>query len=358
MTGRRMTAWKGGRRKTKGRKTSGSRAAASAVGLERAIAAAARELRSTGKALVTCHVSPDGDAIGSGLALALALRARSAEVVFYSEDPVPYNYAFLPGASTVVRKVPAGARFDHTFILDLSDASRLGRGFPREGLGTVVNVDHHATGPGIGGLQVRDEHAAATGELVCRLFKAARVPISPEIATNLYCAILTDTGSFRYSNSTPGAFAAAGRMVACGAEPWRIASEVYESEPAARYHLLGRALSTLHVSCGGRFASLYVTSEMYRATGASKEMTDQFVNFARALKGVEVAAFLRELPDGRFKASLRSRGGIDVSAVGVRFGGGGHRNAAGAELPGPLDHARATIERVVAEVLGCTASSV
>jgi phosphoesterase RecJ-like protein len=335
----------------RGRGGIGRPAVESAGGIERAIAAAARELRHTRKALVTCHVSPDGDAIGSGLALTLALRARGAKVVFYSEDPVPYNYAFLPGAGTVVQKVPGRARFDHTFVLDLSDRSRLGKGFPRGGLGTVINIDHHATGPGIGAIQVRDEHASATGELICRLLKAARLPISPEIATNLYCALLTDTGSFRYSNSTPGAFAAAGRMVALGAEPWRVASEVYESEPPARYHLLGRALSTLKVSCGGRFASLYVTNEMYRATGASKEMTDQFVNYGRALKGVEVAAFLRELPDGRFKASLRSRGGIDVSAIGLRFGGGGHRNAAGAELAGPLEAACATLERAVKEEL-------
>ena len=319
-----------------------------------AIAAAARELRATSKALVTCHISPDGDAIGSSLALALALRAHGAEVTVWSEDPVPYNYTFLPGAGTVVQALPAGARFDHTYILDLSEKSRLGAAYPSRGLGTVVNIDHHATGGGLGTVQVRDADAAATGELVYYVLEALGAEITPAIATNIYCAVLTDTGSFRYGNSSPEAFEVAGRMVACGASPWRVASAVYEAEPLARYDLLGRALGTLALSCGGKVATLYVTREMYRAAGASKEMTDQFVNYARSIRGVEVAAFLRELPDGRFKASMRSRGAIDVSAVGVRFGGGGHKNASGGELPGPIDRAITTLTAAFAEVLGCS----
>lgn len=321
--------------------------------LRTAIAAAVREIRATRRALVTCHVSPDGDAIGSSLALALALRGRGAEVTVWSADPVPYNYAFLPGAGTVVRALPAGAAFDHTYILDLSEESRLGPGFPKAGLGTVVNIDHHATGGGLGTVHVRDPAAAATGELIHRILTALKAPITAAIATNIYCAVLTDTGSFHYGNSSPTAFAIAGAMVARGASPWRIASAVYEDEPLVRYTLLGRALATLELACGGKIATLYVTNEMYRATGSSKEMTDQFVNYARSIRGVEVAIFFRELPDGRFKASMRSRGAIDVSAVGARFSGGGHKNAAGAELPGPIDRARATLAAAFAGVLGC-----
>ena len=272
----------------------------------------------------------------------------------WSEDPVPYNYRFLPGAATVVQTLPPGASFDHTYILDLSEHSRLGKGFPSAGLGTVVNIDHHATGGGLGDLRVRDAGASATGELVFYLLEAAGLPITKAIATNIYCAVLTDTGSFHYGNSSPAAFEVAGRMVAAGAEPWRVASAVYEDEPFARYDLLGRALGTLTVSCGGKFATLAVTRGMYRAAGATKEMTDQFVNYARAIRGVEIAAFFRELPDGRFKVSMRSRGSVDVSAIGVRFGGGGHRNAAGGELEGPLDRAGRTLELAAAAVLGCT----
>jgi len=326
-------------------------AAGTGKALIRAIAAAAREVRAAGRVLVTAHISPDGDALGSSLALALALKAMGARVTVWSEDPVPYNYRFLPGAAMVVQAIPSGARYDRTFILDLSESSRLGRGFPRDRLGTVINIDHHATGGGLGTVQVRDKDACATGELVWYILEAAGARITKAIATNLYCAVLTDTGSFHYGNSTPEAFAAAGRMVELGAEPWRVASAVYEAEPPARYGLLGRALGTLRVSCGGRYASLAVTAEDYRATGANKEMTDQFVNYARAIRGVEIAAFFREIEGGRFKVSMRSRGSVDVSAIGLRFHGGGHRNAAGGELPGPLSRARRTIERAVAEVL-------
>jgi phosphoesterase RecJ-like protein len=324
--------------------------------LNEEIAAAAAELRKARSVLITGHVSPDGDCVGSCLAVALALRAMGKEAVVYSEDSVPYNFAFLPGAGTVVNKIPRVKSFDHTLILDLSEKSRVGARFPWNKAGFIINVDHHATGEGLGSIRVRDAGASATGELVYMLLKSLGAKFTPDMATNLYCAILTDTGSFHYSNSTRRAYDIAGRMVEAGALPWDVASRIYEAEPVERITLLGLALNTLTVSCSGRLATLAVTNEMYKKTCGTSDMTDQFVNYARSIRGVEVAIFLRELPDGSFKASMRSRGAVDVSAIGVRYGGGGHKNASGAVLPGPLASARRTLEKAVSEILGCTAS--
>jgi phosphoesterase RecJ-like protein len=325
------------------------------TGIPERLSRAAAALKNARRVLITGHVSPDGDCVGSCLAVAHALRGMGREALIFSAEPVPYNYEFLPGSGMI--SAEAHGRFDAALILDLSDRERVGKGFPWRSAGRIVNIDHHSTGRGLGSLQVRDADASATGELVYALLKKMGAGITPDVATCLYCAILTDTGSFRYSNSTPGAYEIAGKLVAKGARPWEIASRIYEAEPAERMALLGRSLSTLEMHCGGRLAMLVVTSEMYAATGATKDMTDQFVNYARSIRGVQVAGFLRQLPDGSFKGSLRSRGDVDVSKIGLRFGGGGHRNAAGLNLPGPLDAAKATLVQAVGEVLGCTVSS-
>jgi phosphoesterase RecJ-like protein len=302
--------------------------------------------------LITGHVQPDGDSIGSSLALMFALEWMGKTAAVYSEDPVPYNYAFLPGAGAVVCSLPEGAAFDHSVLVDMSDKDRVGCDFPWDRAGVLLNIDHHATGPGLGSFQVRDDEASATGELIHDLIEIMGVPFTKEIAVNLYCALLTDTGSFHYSNSTPEAFEIAGKMVRAGVDPWGVASAIYEKEPKERMKLLGLALRSLQISCEGKLATVAITGADYTETGGTKEMTDQFVNFARAIDGVEVAAMLRELPDGSFKVSMRSRDLVDVSLIGLRFGGGGHRNAAGFNTGGPLTAARAAIAGAVSAALG------
>jgi len=305
---------------------------------------AASELKKAQRILITGHVSPDGDSVGSCLALSLALKSMGKETVVYFEDPLPYNFAFLPGAGEIIKKVPETSVFDHSVILDVNEKERVGKGFPWNRAGFIINIDHHVTGPGIGEILVHDETASATGEILHNVF-------TPEIATNIYCAIITDTGSFHYSNSTPESFMIGGEMVSAGAEPWFMASHIYESEPPERISLLGLALQTLRFSCNGRLADLTVTLKMYEATGATSDMTDQFVNFARSIRGVQVAAMLRELKDGSFKVSIRSRESTDVSRVGLQFGGGGHKNAAGFNLPGPISKARELLENAVTKEL-------
>ncbi|MCL4872897.1 bifunctional oligoribonuclease/PAP phosphatase NrnA [bacterium] len=307
------------------------------------------EIEKGKKFLVVSHVSPEGDAIGSLLGLALALRAGGKDAVAYLEDPVPDLFKFLPGAGTIVHSLEGSGPFDATFAVDCGQKERLGKGFMglREP-GKVINIDHHATNDSFGDYNVIEPGASAAGEMVYDLCKAASLPITKEVAVNLYVAIHTDTGSFHYSSSTPESFIKAGELVRLGAEPWEVSKRVYENHPARKYKLLGMVLSTLDVvglNGGGnaKAATLVVTQEMFRKAGAEKDLADGFVNYARGIEGVEAGVLFREAGELEYKVSLRSKGGLDVSAVAMRFGGGGHRNAAGFMLKGSLEAVKAKV---------------
>ena len=286
--------------------------------------------------LVASHESPDGDAIASTLALANALREQGKEVVALNRDGVPADYRFLPGWERVVTTIPADSRFDVAFVLDAGELRRAGA-WIRGACRTLVNIDHHPHSEDFGDLYWVDPAASATGVMVYRLLQAAGWPISCDVATCIYTTILSDTGSFRYSNADPEAFRVAGEMVALGVDPWQIASGLYESQEEVRLRLLALALPTIEVAPCGTFAAITVTTEMLAATGATAEHTDRFINYPRSIRGVEVAIFLRQLGPASFKVGFRSKGKIDVGALSREFGGGGHHNAAGAiiaqELP-------------------------
>jgi phosphoesterase RecJ-like protein len=207
-------------------------------------------------------------------------------------------------------------------------------------IGALVNLDHHKTAELFGVVNLVDTTAAATGVIVHRLIKAAGAEVSLATALCLYVALITDTGSFRYSNSNPEAFAVAGEMIGKGVNAWDIASRLYESQPQGRLELLAQALTTLTFSACGRFASLAVTLDMYERTGTDAELTDGFINYPRSVKGVEVAIFYRQLTPSSFKAGFRSKGAVDVSSLAEGFGGGGHHNAAGCVVEGDLETVR------------------
>ena len=213
-----------------------------------------------------------------------------------------------------------------------------------EGKGTLVNVDHHATNDSFGEVNVIDSEASAAGEMVFDLINAAGIKIDKGIATNLYVAIHTDTGSFRYSCSTPGAFKKAGSLVELGADPWEVSTHVYENLPLKRFTLLGLVLSTMEVmEYGGvKVASLMVTNDMIEETGADRGLSDGFVNYARSVEGCRGRDALKESEGSgeTCKVSLRSKGKVDVSAVAARFNGGGHKNAAGCTIDGTLESAK------------------
>lgn len=301
--------------------------------------------------LVTMHRGPDGDALGSALALAEALREWGKDVLVYNPDPVPAAFRFLPGADRVVREIGVTQRFDVSVTCDAGDATRLGPDFPPpERRGTLVNLDHHETTPAFGDVNYIDPHAAAVGVLVHRILEAARRPLSPGVALGLFCSLMTDTGSFRYSNSDPEAFRIAAALVEAGVDPWAVSSRIYESQSPERLHLLALVLASLHVSACGRWACVDVTRAMREAAGTDEETEGGFVNYPRSVAGVEVALCFRE-GDGDVRVSLRSRGRVDVSAIAMRWGGGGHRNAAGCAITGTLDGARDAIVAAVEAAL-------
>lgn len=289
--------------------------------------------------LVASHQNPDGDAIASTLALANALREMGKDVVAYNRDGVPVDYRFLPGWGNVVTSVPDDSAFDVGIVLDAGELQRAGR-WIRGACRTLINIDHHPHSENFGEIYWVDEQAGATGALVHRLLQAAGWPISLDVATCIYTSILSDTGSFRYSNADPEAFRIAGEMVALGVDPWSIASGLYESQEEVRLRLLALALPTLDVAPCGTFAAITVTMDMYAATGAKPEHTDRFINYPRSVRGVEVALFFRQVGPERFKVGFRSKGKVDVGALARELGGGGHHNAAGVELDGPLQAVR------------------
>ena len=301
--------------------------------------------------LITAHENPDGDAVGSSLALGNYLRKLGKDVTVYFCDPLPDLYTFLPMADQAVNTLPSRI-FDVTFILDVGEFRRAGEEMVNfQGIGKIINIDHHLMCDKFGAINLIDPTAAATGALIYRVIKAAGHDLDYDTALCIYTAVITDTGSFRYSNANPEAFAIAGETVACGVNSWFVAEKLYESQPQKRLELLALALSTLTVSPQGDVASVTVTLDMYEKTGTCVELTDGFVNYPRSIRGVEVALFFREIKPGLFKVGFRSKGNVDVSALSAAFGGGGHHNAAGCVIPGILEDVRSKVFAHLATVM-------
>jgi phosphoesterase RecJ-like protein len=299
---------------------------------------------------VAAHEGPDGDAIGSTLALTNALREMGKDVVAYNRDRAPLEYEFLPGYETVVNQIDDSQVFDVGFVLDSGELERAG-GWIRERCQKLVNIDHHPYSANFGDIYYVDTQACATGVLIYRLLQAAGHPISKDVATCIYTTILSDSGSFRYSNANPEAFQVAGEMVGLGVDPWSIASGLYESQEFVRLRLLALALPTLRVSDCGLYASIAVSLEMYDQADANAEATDRFINYPRSIRDVEVAIFFRQTNAHSFKVGFRSKGNVDVGALARAMNGGGHHNAAGATVDGTLESVQGWVFDRVSELL-------
>ncbi|NOY14509.1 MAG: bifunctional oligoribonuclease/PAP phosphatase NrnA [Deltaproteobacteria bacterium] len=299
--------------------------------------------------LVVAHENPDGDAIGSTLGLANALREMGKEVLALNVDGVPQIMQFLPGHDQLVRVLPENAQFDVAFVLDAGDLSRT-RIPTAEHCRTLINIDHHPHSD-FGDICYLDTSASATAILIDRVLNRCDYQMSLEVAKCLYLGILSDTGSFRYSSANPEAFAVAGRLVGSGVDPWEISGCLYESLAPERMRLLGLVLPTLQISPCGRYASVAMTEEVLKQSGAAEEHTDGFVNYPRAIRGVEVALFFRQVGRNKYKISFRSRGKVDVGAMARKLGGGGHHNAAGAQMDGTLEDVRAQVSYLLDQQL-------
>jgi phosphoesterase RecJ-like protein len=285
--------------------------------------------------LVTSHARPDGDSIGSALALAQLLRKMGKHVQVIMGDNVPVIYKPLPYADDIVHAAQVNGHFDAAIILECDSLQRT----RLEGLENhfLINIDHHASSKPFAHVNWIDPCACAVAEMVFNLATAARVKITPEMATCLYTAVLTDTGSFCYAPTSAHTFELARKLVEHGADPARIAQNVYFSSPTSKMRLLGAALSNLHRE--GALAWMWVTREDMELSGALDEDCEGLVNYALGIAGIEVAVFFRELVNHRMRVSIRSKGAVNVSRLASRFGGGGHECAAGFSTDGPLEAA-------------------
>lgn len=293
--------------------------------------------------LVTSHLRPDGDAVGSILAMSMLLRAMGKSPQVVLADPVPVLYRGLPCGDQIRCVADLDPRFEAAVVLECDSVARTGIDALTDHL--TVNIDHHASAKLFASINWIDPSASAVAEMVYRLAIAADVEVTPEMATCLYTGVLTDTGSFAYEAVGARTFDLASKLVSQGASPGRIAERIYFSNPESKIRLLGIALATLKIDSG--IAAVFLTQQDMAAVQASDADCEGIVNYAIGIDGVRVAMFLREIEAARYRVSLRSKGDVDVAEVAERFGGGGHRNASGCTIAGPLDTAVNTlIERV------------
>ena len=295
--------------------------------------------------VVTSHARPDGDAIGSQLAMAYALRQLGKDVQMVNADPAPPQFQTFPGVRDITVSTTVDGQFDAAIVMECGDLSRTGvDGFDKY---FVINIDHHPGNKSYGAINWFDPGAAACGEMVFDVIEALGVKLSPEIATHIYITILTDTGGFHFSHITPRTFDICRRCVEAGAQPEAIARAVYDSSTMGRLRLMGAVLHNLEFDDTGRAAFAAVTLDLLRQTGATHDDSEGLINIPLSVKEIQAVAFFKEIAGGSFRVSLRSKGAVDVNRVANAFGGGGHKNAAGCTITGPYAEVR---EKLLAEL--------
>ena len=312
-----------------------------------------QRLNNSRNVLVTTHVSPDGDAIGSLLAMNLALQGKHKQVTLYNESPIPAVYRFLPRVHSVIGKLNSAAPFDTAVVLDCGDLTRVGEAACIiDQIPEVINIDHHITNTRFGTCQLIDVQACACAEILYQLFERMRVPFTRELATCIYTGILTDTGSFRFSNTSRTTFQICENMVACGVNPFQVAQHVYGTYSLGRIKLLNLALDSIEISENGKVSLMALTRAMLNETGTQPEDTDGMINYARRIQDVKIAVLIQEQMNGNdicagqrcpYHVSLRSDGSVDVAAIAAIFGGGGHQSAAGFSIESTLPEIKAQI---------------
>jgi phosphoesterase RecJ-like protein len=295
------------------------------------------------KFAITSHRRPDGDSLGSSLGLYWLLRALDKDVEVIMRDPVPHAYQQLPGAKNVRVTPGVDNSYHAVFVIECSDVTRPGLDELEKQF--VVNIDHHSTTALFGKINWIDSTASAVGEMIYNLCKATGVRVTKEIAECVYTALITDTGSFHFSNTTERTFKVASELLRTGVKPAKAAEAVFASYPWSRIQLMGAVLSTARRDSTGRVALLRHSLEMQHTAHSSDEDADGFVNYPLTVGEVEAVAMLRESEPGVYRTSLRSKGEVNVAKVAEKFGGGGHRNAAGCTLRGTWEEAE---EKIIA----------
>jgi len=295
----------------------------------------AHAIRSRQRFVLSSHARPDGDSIGSQLAMVYALRALGKEAIAVNADAAPAPLMQFPGVPDIKIAPAVEGEFDAAIIMECSDLARTGvSGLDRS---FVINIDHHPGNTGFGQLQWFDSSAAACGEMVFDLVKALGVPLSREIATHVYLAILTDTGSFHYSSISPRTFEICRETIEAGVDPVLVARNVYDSNSMGRLKLFGAVLSAMQIDGTGRIAIVYLDHDMSREAGGTYEDTEGLINLPLTVKEIEAVVFFKQIEGEQYRVSMRSKGDIDVGGVAKTFGGGGHKNAAGCTVAGAID---------------------
>lgn len=325
------------------------------------LTAVAESLKNSRRVAIVSHTTPDGDAVGSSLALWEAVKALGKEAGIFSADTLPYIYAFLPHASQWQKVKALPGDYDTVAVLECAHLGRTGDlitapGNPEDaspvaGEGekkpapVIINIDHHLNNQKYGRANWVEEGAPAVAEMIYRLLPALGVRLTPAMATNLLAAIVTDTGSFRYSSTTPAVLRAAAHLLEAGADIAALNESLNYQKRPTELRLLGRVLDTLEVEPEYGLAWMEVTQKMLQATGSAMEETEEFTSLPRSLQGVKVAVLFKEIEPRLTKVSFRSKGRVDVSVIARGFGGGGHENAAGCRWESPLEE---TKQRVLA----------
>ena len=308
-------------------------------------------IRENNSFIIMGHQDPDGDAVGSVLALYHILTQMNKEVTILADTPYPQQFQFLTHADKTITKLPDHAHFDITFLCDCGEITRAPKNFPTpKQRGTLVVIDHHATSACEGDFNFNDPDAPAVGFLIYQLAKVLQEKISLDTAKALYCSIVSDTGNFRYQKTTPATMNIAAELIELGVQPWELTSHLFESNPIERQRLLSLALNTIELHHHGKLAYMTILQEMYDKTGGHAELTDGFINFARGIRGVEIAILFRE-ETSKWKLSIRSKGVFDASKLAISFGGGGHHNAAGAVINGNLKEIQELVSQAVKKQL-------
>jgi len=304
--------------------------------------------------LVLSHIRPDGDALGCAIAMALCLQQLGKQVKVWNEDGLLEKFSFLPGSQIVTQPPQQAEEFDVVIALDTAAFSRLGTCVKAiKSTKLWINMDHHISNERYGDLVYIDSTAPAAGQILFDFLRAADFPLTYEMADNLFIAISTDTGSFQYPNTTARTYEIGAELVKAGANVGKLSQQVYESYPLRRIELLRELLNVLKLSSNDRVASFALTQEMVKKVGAIPEDNEGLIDVIRAIRGVVVAAFFEELPEGMVRISLRSKDSrADVCKVCARFGGGGHVLAAGARIPGDIISVQEKVLNAISEEIG------
>ena len=303
------------------------------------IAAVKTAIKKNSKFLISSHINPEGDSIGSQIAMASLLKKLGKEAVILNESPTPHFLQFLPGAENILKEISVDLHFQAAIILDCPDLTRIGNISRYIEKDTVlINIDHHVSNINFGKYNWVDLEVSSIGEMIFDLYKAFKAGIEYDEAMAMYVSIMTDTGSFRYTNTSSKTHKIAAKLIDIGIKPYEIYGKIYETSSIQDMNLLGEALRTLKVTPDGKVAWLWVTKEALKNTKASLEGTEGIINFARSIEGVDIAILFRETgTEDRIKVSFRSKGRVDVNKLASFFNGGGHVTASGCTVFGKME---------------------